>query len=1058
MSEMFLCSRTKKLSFILFLILIFSSINLFAGSKKDKNEVTLLSIDEAIRNNEYTEALEKSAEYFELHPEAFDKIKIRIDRIMRQKKNYNELEAQLIDLAANHPNEAEKNYRMVLQLEKMEKNPSILHQTIRGEVKNLTQFKACQERFNYIIETAMQYVSERNFSGAANEFFRKEEGIESAFELYYNDFLAMNTDESIQVIVNNTLNEVSNNINKYNAMQMDFQKACIQFITFVNQKNYEAAEQYLPSLKEKILEFSGIRNSFLQNGILFENLYYMLQKDNVGFTDASFLPFSSKFILGLSSEKTSGIIGALDSQWDYLLTEVKNRIYEAALEYSENYSEIISSENLFGKGISYETARNEINEARKYALFGLEINSYNDFILDKEGNTKRIVYADYDQSMDYIIKFCNTAVALFDNDDAVNSEKTKSDEYKRSSDIIQSLRSGDKEYVTLLTDSAATFAEYAQKDRNISDEEWLRKYYPIERSVPETTEEYIDQSQEKTAEEQNDESSEQIKSEEQAVQLSYPWNKAVVAFFDFIEKSYEYADQCAADMWIQAASYYNDIGLNLVSDYSQKLEEAENCIPEVSDDEILPQNPKLCIEKTSEFLERIPKDAELLNKARLSLDNGKEYESSFINLKTNIEVSMRQLSGIENHTAELAEKARKQYQNANFTKNEGDLRYSQAKNALKQGDFEESRRLISQARQKYSDSLALQNDEKIMEETDRNLVTLGEEIARAENEIVVREVRTYKNEARKAYYAGDFDTAETLLAQAETRWTLTNVETDPELENLKVLVNTALSMKTGRVLLPSSPLYPEMSQILSIANQFYNEGIKLIKQKKKTQGTALLNQAQQKLNELKLVFPLNQEASILGLLIDQQLDAKSFKTNFDAKIVAAKTNVRSGNANLKQQAYSDLVDLYEVNPEYPGLEKLIYDVEIELGLRKKPVDNSAIVKANELAKESKQMLASAGRDTNKIMNAKAKAMEALELNSDNEIAIAVLDEISLRTGGQATVVLSAADEELYQKAVLALQKNNIIAANTIVTQLLSKQSNKRSAKILELQKKVQSLL
>ena len=85
-------------------------------------------------------------------------------------------------------------------------------------------------------------------------------------------------------------------------------------------------------------------------------------------------------------------------------------------------------------------------------------------------------------------------------------------------------------------------------------------------------------------------------------------------------------------------------------------------------------------------------------------------------------------------------------------------------------------------------------------------------------------------------------------------------------------------------------------------------------------------------------------------------------------------------------------------------------------------------------------------------------MEALALDNDNETAIGVLDEISLRTGGQATVVLSAADEELYQKAVLALQKNNIIAANTIVTQLLSKQSNKRSAKILELQKKVQSLL
>ena len=153
MAEMFMLKRMKKLFCILIIFSIFSQVNLFAFGKKDANEITLVSIDEDIKNCEYTDALEKCAEYFKLHPDAYDKIKVRIDKIMRMKKAYNELEAQLIELAANNPNEAEKNYRMVLQLEKMEKNPSILHQTVRGEVKNLTQFKACQERFNHIIET-----------------------------------------------------------------------------------------------------------------------------------------------------------------------------------------------------------------------------------------------------------------------------------------------------------------------------------------------------------------------------------------------------------------------------------------------------------------------------------------------------------------------------------------------------------------------------------------------------------------------------------------------------------------------------------------------------------------------------------------------------------------------------------------------------------------------------------------------------------------------------------------------------------------------------------------
>lgn len=265
-------------------------------------------------------------------------------------------------------------------------------------------------------------------------------------------------------------------------------------------------------------------------------------------------------------------------------------------------------------------------------------------------------------------------------------------------------------------------------------------------------------------------------------------------------------------------------------------------------------------------------------------------------------------------------------------------------------------------------------------------------------------------------------------------------------------------MKTGRVIPPTAPLYPEMSQILSIANQYYTQGQKLMQQNKKTEATDILNQAKKKLNELKLVYPLNQEASLLSLRIDQLLDRQAFITMFAQKVANAKVNYKSSDANTKQQAYSDLVDLYEINPDYPGLSDLIYQVQIELGLRKKPVDNSSLKKAQTLANQAKALLASAGRDSAKLEQAKQRALQALALDQGNDLAMTVLDEVALKAGGQAVVVLSATDEGLYQKAVQELQKNNIIAANTIVQQLLSNPSNRRSAKILELQKKVQALL
>ena len=71
-------------------------------------------------------------------------------------------------------------------------------------------------------------------------------------------------------------------------------------------------------------------------------------------------------------------------------------------------------------------------------------------------------------------------------------------------------------------------------------------------------------------------------------------------------------------------------------------------------------------------------------------------------------------------------------------------------------------------------------------------------------------------------------------------------------------------------------------------------------------------------------------------------------------------------------------------------------------------------------------------------------------NEDYRIQIAI--------GGKATVVLSAEDEMRYQKAIQELQNNNIIEAYALVQRLLQSAKNKRSPKILDLQKKIQALL
>ena len=58
----------------------------------------------------------------------------------------------------------------------------------------------------------------------------------------------------------------------------------------------------------------------------------------------------------------------------------------------------------------------------------------------------------------------------------------------------------------------------------------------------------------------------------------------------------------------------------------------------------------------------------------------------------------------------------------------------------------------------------------------------------------------------------------------------------------------------------------------------------------------------------------------------------------------------------------------------------------------------------------------------------------------------------------APVVLSAADEALYQNALADLQKNKVFDANAKLTQLMKNSVNARSAKIIKLKKRIEAQL
>ena len=94
----------------------------------------------------------------------------------------------------------------------------------------------------------------------------------------------------------------------------------------------------------------------------------------------------------------------------------------------------------------------------------------------------------------------------------------------------------------------------------------------------------------------------------------------------------------------------------------------------------------------------------------------------------------------------------------------------------------------------------------------------------------------------------------------------------------------------------------------------------------------------------------------------------------------------------------------------------------------------------------------------KLRAALSLVNEAISLDPNNNAALLLKDRIQIAIGGETLIVLSSEDEAKYQKAITALQSNDIVTANALVEELLQKPSNKNSSKIIDLQKKIRALL
>ena len=1004
--------------------------------------MSLKEIDELIKQMDYNKALAELKIYIEAYPDQFDFAQSRIDKVFRSRNSYTYLANQLLDVMEKEPENAEKKLKIIAELEALEKNPSEEHLAFIRQAKSAAQFTFFRSQFRKKLDEGNAFVEKGDYTQAVA-------AVREGFYMYRDEFY----DEypsSVTRPVTEIVNEIDTISQSYTNIQNRLTNAYNDFIAAVKNDTYnENLTRAYTAFSREMNSFARVRNNMASSGWRLQEQFERLKSQNPDLTEASYISFVWHFTLGRADDPDSGILGAMDAQWNTMVEASKIAVADSIARQTQGVINVIPEKDLFTKDILVSQAK--VRDITNYSNLGKNVNGFYALLQNRDNTTKANtapLYVDSMTEVANLISGLNTAVSLLST---YKNQKAQADLLVKPTNLVDSIR-GTNQFPRQKIEFISLFENYKSSSDLALADSWFTTY-----NTNYVAQQELKSEDNKTVVARTDAGVE-IKNE------LLDWTKPVSTYEMLNTKISESSNSSAFALWKDVALYFADSGKDLINTYTSGYTYANtlfNGITETTTEAENPQKlapgkyPREASQTILGIQGTISSDVGLLTNGLNTMVSALSYRTSYQTEEQSVRDSIDYLNSLRTQGNDLLAAAQEEMVLAQSALDEAELRYRQATIAYRNENFDTARRNLQTARDRYGESLAHQEDNALRTRSDTALATLGQEINESENRVIVAEVRTLKTRAKNEYYNGNFEEAEKLLSRAKTRWSVTNVEEDQEITNLMALVGTALSMTSGRVIPPTAPLYPEMSQLLSIAHQYFDEGERILKTDRE-KAVTLLQQAKTKLQEVQTVYPINQEASLLTLRIDELIDPTSFNEMFQRKIQSARNNYK--NPSEQQTVYTDLLDLSEIRPNYPGLKDLIYQVGIEIGVIAKPVDRKALAQSTQLTTEAQRIVNSAGNNEVRLREALSKVDQAIELNPSNNAAQLLKDRIQISIGGKASVVLSSADEARYKQAIQELQKNNIIGAYAIVEQLLQNPSNQRSAKVLDLQKKVRALL
>ena len=387
-----------KRKIVLFAAILFflMPVSLSAQKSQEKDDLSLFEIDRLIRRTEYDEALRQLNIYIEKNPEKFDSAQTRIKRIMNARNQYSILAEKLIKLIQTDPGNNKEIYEITAQLEKFEKNPSDQNLQFVADLKKSAEFNYFRALF-LEIQNATAELSEKG------EYVAAVEKAKEGFWLYKDNFYEQwedNTD--LTGAVDATLASLDANLIEFEDKNFSnrFNNAINDFIKAVNQDQYDQAVSRLAEVENQFRNYNRLRGAIIENGAQLQILFAKVQELDSDQTDASFLPFMFRFVFGVDSVPQSGILGAVDSQWNASVGKMNDAVYAVLLKKYGGYETAITS--------------TLVSEVGKYCSLDRRVLDIYKLATSGENNSHSLLnpYEDYYATLDYAQNLCESALRL----------------------------------------------------------------------------------------------------------------------------------------------------------------------------------------------------------------------------------------------------------------------------------------------------------------------------------------------------------------------------------------------------------------------------------------------------------------------------------------------------------------------------------------------------------------------------------------------------------------------------------------------------------------------